>query len=111
MLLAVAAAAGRFALAWAAVRRGVPGVAVAGVAGSVAGDFTAWLGVAALAWPLAVGGLLAPRDCRGCSAGRLAGGRPRRPAEPAGGGRAGDRLRGVGDRRPVPLTRFASGDR
>jgi len=54
-----------FALTWAAVRRGVPEIAVAGVAGPVACNFTASLGVAALVWPLAVGAVsLPPRSPR-----------------------------------------------
>src|SRR6266571_3726871 len=59
-LLALATTAELFALTWAAMRRGVPEIAVAGVIGSVAYNFTASLGVAALVRPLAVGGLLAP---------------------------------------------------
>ena len=59
-LLALATTAELFALAWAAMRRGVSEIAVAGVVGSVAYNATASLGVAALVRPLAVGGLLAP---------------------------------------------------
>jgi cation:H+ antiporter len=59
-LLALATTAELFALAWAAMRRGVSEIAVAGVAGSVAYNATASLGVAALVRPLAVGGILAP---------------------------------------------------
>jgi len=59
-LLALATTAELFALAWAATRRGVSEIAVAGVVGSVAYNATASLGVAALVRPLAVGGLLAP---------------------------------------------------
>ncbi len=59
-LLALATTAELFALAWAAMRRGVSEIAVVGVVGSVAYKATASLGVAALVRPLAVGGLLAP---------------------------------------------------
>jgi cation:H+ antiporter len=59
-LLALATTAELFALAWAAMRRGVSEIAVAGVIGSVAYNATASLGVAALVRPLAVGGILAP---------------------------------------------------
>src|SRR6266851_4089774 len=59
-LLALATTAELFALAWAAMRRGVSEIAVAGVVGSVAYNATATLGVAALVRPLTVGGLLWP---------------------------------------------------
>jgi cation:H+ antiporter len=59
-LLALATTAELFALAWAAMRRGVSEIAVAGVLGSVAYNATASLGVAALVRPLAVTGVLAP---------------------------------------------------
>jgi cation:H+ antiporter len=59
-LLALATTAELFALAWAAMRRGVSEIAVAGVVGSVAYNATATLGVAALVRPLAVTGILAP---------------------------------------------------
>ncbi len=59
-LLALATTAELFALAWAAARRGVSEIAVAGVVGSVAYNATASLGAAALVRPLAVGGILAP---------------------------------------------------
>jgi cation:H+ antiporter len=59
-LLALATTAELFALAWAAMRRGVTEIAVAGVVGSVAYNATATLGVAALVRPLATGGILAP---------------------------------------------------
>jgi len=59
-LLALATTAELFALAWAALRRGVAEVAVAGVVGSVAYNATATLGAAALVRPLATGGLLWP---------------------------------------------------
>jgi cation:H+ antiporter len=59
-LLALATTAELFALAWAAMRRGVSEIAVAGVVGSVAYNATATLGVAALVRPLAAGGILAP---------------------------------------------------
>jgi cation:H+ antiporter len=59
-LLALATTAELFALAWAAMRRGVSEIAVAGVVGSVAYNATASLGAAALVRPLAVGGILAP---------------------------------------------------
>ncbi len=59
-LLALATTAELFALAWAAARRGVSEIAVAGVVGSVAYNATASLGVAALVRPLAVGGILVP---------------------------------------------------
>ena len=59
-LLALATTAELFALAWAAMRRGVTEIAVAGVVGSVAYNATASLGAAALVRPLATGGILAP---------------------------------------------------
>ncbi len=59
-LLALATTAELFALAWAAMRRGVSEIAVAGVVGSVAYNATATLGVAALVRPLAAGGILTP---------------------------------------------------
>ena len=59
-LLALATTAELFALAWAAIRRGVSEIAVAGVIGSVAYNATATLGVAALIRPLTVTGILVP---------------------------------------------------
>ena len=59
-LLALATTAELFALAWAAMRRGVSEIAVAGVIGSVAYNATVSLGAAALVRPLAVPGILAP---------------------------------------------------
>ena len=59
-LLALATTAELFALAWAAMRRGVSEIAVAGVIGSVAYNATATLGVAALVRPLTVTGILVP---------------------------------------------------
>src|SRR6266567_4363988 len=59
-LLALATTAELFALAWAAMRRGISEIAVAGVVGSVAYNATASLGAAALVRPLAVGGILVP---------------------------------------------------
>lgn len=59
-LLALATTAELFALAWAAARRGVSGIAVAAVVGSVAYNATASLGVAALVRPLATSGILLP---------------------------------------------------
>jgi cation:H+ antiporter len=59
-LLALATTAELFALAWAAMRRGVSEIAVAGVIGSVAYNATATLGVAALIRPLTVTGILVP---------------------------------------------------
>jgi cation:H+ antiporter len=59
-LLALATTAELFALAWAAMRRGVSEIAVAGVVGSVAYNATASLGVAALVRPLRVTGILVP---------------------------------------------------
>jgi len=59
-LLALATTAELFALAWAAMRRGVSEIAVAGVIGSVAYNATATLGVAALIQPLTVTGVLMP---------------------------------------------------
>jgi cation:H+ antiporter len=59
-LLGLATTAELFALAWAAMRRGVSEIAVAGVIGSVAYNATATLVVAALVRPLAVGGILVP---------------------------------------------------
>jgi cation:H+ antiporter len=58
-LLALATTAELFALAWAAARRGVSEIAVAGMVGSVAYNATASLGAAAQVRPLAVGGILA----------------------------------------------------
>lgn len=58
--LAFATTAELFALAWAAMRRRVSEIAVAGVIGSVAYNATAALGVAALVRPLTVSGILAP---------------------------------------------------
>lgn len=59
-LLALATTAELFALAWAAMRRGVSEIAVAGVVGSVAYNATASLGAAAVVRPLAVTGILGP---------------------------------------------------
>jgi cation:H+ antiporter len=59
-LLALATTAELFALAWAAMRRGIAEIAVAGVIGSVAYNATATLGAAALVRPLTAGGLLGP---------------------------------------------------
>jgi cation:H+ antiporter len=59
-LLALATTAELFALAWAAMRRGVSEIAVAGVIGSVAYNATVTLGVAALIRPLTVSGILVP---------------------------------------------------
>jgi cation:H+ antiporter len=59
-LLALATTAELLALAWAAMRRGVSEIAVAGVAGSAAYNATATLGAAALVRPLTVGGILGP---------------------------------------------------
>jgi cation:H+ antiporter len=59
-LLGLATTAELFALAWAAMRRGVSEIAVAGVIGSVAYNATATLGVAALVRPLDVSGILVP---------------------------------------------------
>jgi cation:H+ antiporter len=59
-LLALATTAELFALAWAAMRRDVSEIAVAGVVGSVAYNATASLGVAALIRPLTVSGILVP---------------------------------------------------
>ena len=59
-LLALATTAELFALAWAAMRRGVSQIAVAGPAGSVAYNATASLGAAALVRPLTVNGILVP---------------------------------------------------
>src|SRR5215470_7523 len=59
-LLALATTAELFALAWSAIRRDVPEIAIAGVVGSVAYNATATLGVAALVQPLRVSGILAP---------------------------------------------------
>jgi cation:H+ antiporter len=65
-LLALATTAELFALAWAAMRRGVPEIAVAGVVGSVAYNATVSLGAAALVRPLATGGILAPAIAAAC---------------------------------------------
>ena len=59
-LLALATTAELFALAWAAMRRGISEIAVAGVIGSVAYNATVTLGVAALIRPLTVNGILVP---------------------------------------------------
>jgi cation:H+ antiporter len=59
-LLALATTAELFALCWAAMRRDVSEIAVAGVVGSVAYNATASLGVAALVRPITVTGLLTP---------------------------------------------------
>jgi len=59
-LLALATTAELFALAWAAMRRGVSEIAVAGVAGSAAYNATATLGAAALVRPLTTGGIVGP---------------------------------------------------
>jgi len=59
-LLALATTAELFALAWSAIRRDVPEVAIAGVVGSVAYNATATLGAAAVTRPLTVTGMLAP---------------------------------------------------
>jgi len=59
-LLALATTAELFALAWAAMRRGVSAIAVAGVIGSVAYNATATLGLAALVRPLAVTSIQVP---------------------------------------------------
>jgi cation:H+ antiporter len=59
-LLSLATTAELFALAWAAMRRGVSQIAVAGVIGSVAYNATATLGVTALVRPLTVHGILVP---------------------------------------------------
>jgi cation:H+ antiporter len=59
-LLALATTAELFALVWAAARRGVSEIAVAGVVGSAAYNATATLGAAALTRPLAVTGLTVP---------------------------------------------------
>jgi len=59
-LLALATTAELLALAWAAMRRGVSEIAVAGVAGSAAYNATATVGAAALVRPLAAGGILGP---------------------------------------------------
>lgn len=55
--VALATTAELFALVWAAARRGVDELALAGVLGSAAYNATATLGVAALVHPLAVGGI------------------------------------------------------
>jgi cation:H+ antiporter len=57
-LVALATTAELFALAWAALRRGVAEIAVAGVIGSAAYNATATLGVAALVRPLSTGGVV-----------------------------------------------------
>ena len=58
--LALATTAELFALVWAAVRRDVAEVAVAGLVGSAAYNATVTLGLAALVRPLAVTGIAAP---------------------------------------------------
>jgi len=101
-LLALATTAELFALAWAAMRRGVSEIAVAGVVGSVAYNATASLGVA-LVRPLATSGILAPAIAGRGAAARVARHHARWPAEPPDRGRAGDRLRRLGHRGPGPL--------
>ncbi len=59
-LLALATTAELFALVWAAARRGVDEVAVAGIVGSAAYNSTITLGGAALVRPLELSGLLGP---------------------------------------------------
>jgi cation:H+ antiporter len=59
-LVALATTAELFALAWAALRRGVAEIAVAGVVGSAAYNATATLGVAALVHPLSTAGVIGP---------------------------------------------------
>jgi cation:H+ antiporter len=59
-LLALATTAELLALAWSAIRRDIPEIAIAGVVGSVAYNATATLGAAALTRPLAVTGMLTP---------------------------------------------------
>ena len=59
-LLALATTAELLALAWSAIRRDIPEIAIAGVVGSVAYNATATLGAAALTRPLAVPGMLTP---------------------------------------------------
>jgi cation:H+ antiporter len=59
-LVALATTAELFALAWAALRRGVAEIAVAGVVGSAAYNATATLGVAALVRPLSTAGVIGP---------------------------------------------------
>lgn len=59
-LVALATTAELFALAWAALRRGVAEIAVAGVIGSAAYNATATLGVAALVHPLSTDGVIGP---------------------------------------------------
>jgi cation:H+ antiporter len=56
--VALATTAELFALAWAALRRGIGELAVAGVIGSAAYNSTATLGVAALVRPLSTGGVI-----------------------------------------------------
>ena len=56
-LVALATTAELFALVWAAFRRGIEELALAGVLGSAIYNATATLGVAALVRPLAVGGV------------------------------------------------------
>ena len=59
-LLALATTAELLALAWSAIRRDIPEIAIAGVVGSVGYNATATLGAAALTRPLAVTGMLTP---------------------------------------------------
>ena len=58
--VALATTAELFALVWAAARRGVEELAIAGLLGSVIYNATATLGVAALVRPLAVSGMVGP---------------------------------------------------
>jgi len=59
-LLALATTSELLALAWSAIRRDIPEIAIAGVVGSVGYNATATLGAAALTRPLAVTGMLTP---------------------------------------------------
>ena len=58
--VALATTAELFALVWAAARRGVEELAIAGLLGSVIYNATATLGVAALVRPLAISGMVGP---------------------------------------------------
>jgi cation:H+ antiporter len=59
-LLALATTSELLALAWSAIRRDIPEIAIAGVVGSVGYNATATLGAAALTRPLAVTDMLTP---------------------------------------------------
>jgi hypothetical protein len=106
-LLALATTAELFALAWAAMRRGVSEIAVAGVIGSVAYNATATLGVAALIQPLSATGLLAPAIAAAALPLALLAAAPRGRLGRTAGAVLTCRLCGVGGCGAAALTRAA----